>query len=165
MVLRLEGLNYKERLDKLGLFSLKRWRLRDDLIEACKIIRSVDKVYSKSLFPRVGEIKTRGHILSVYKFADNATVVGQISNNDESEYRKEIEGLVMWCSDNNLSLNASKIEELIIEFRILSWNSHIDATVKEAQRLFFLGQLRKFCMSIRTLTNFYNAPQKASCLG
>eukprot|EP00061_Rhincodon_typus_P015555 g43288.t1 len=38
----------------------------------------------------------------------------------------------------------------------LSWTSHVDATVKKAQqRPFFLRQLRKFGMSIRSLTNFY----------
>eukprot|EP00061_Rhincodon_typus_P007557 g29368.t1 len=38
----------------------------------------------------------------------------------------------------------------------LSWTSHIDATVKKAQQcLFFLRQIRKFGMYIRTLTNFY----------
>eukprot|EP00061_Rhincodon_typus_P007097 g28433.t1 len=38
----------------------------------------------------------------------------------------------------------------------LPWTSHIDATAKMAQqRLFFLRWLRKFGMSIRTLTNFY----------
>eukprot|EP00061_Rhincodon_typus_P003506 g20251.t1 len=38
----------------------------------------------------------------------------------------------------------------------LSWTSHVDATVKMTQqRLFFFRQLRKFGMSIRSLTNFY----------
>eukprot|EP00061_Rhincodon_typus_P018349 g47491.t1 len=38
----------------------------------------------------------------------------------------------------------------------LSWTSHLDATVKKAQqRLFFPRWLRKFGMSIRSLTNFY----------
>eukprot|EP00061_Rhincodon_typus_P015464 g43150.t1 len=38
----------------------------------------------------------------------------------------------------------------------VSWTSHIDATVKKAQlRLFFLRRLRKFSMSIRTLTSIY----------
>eukprot|EP00061_Rhincodon_typus_P005993 g26159.t1 len=49
---------------------------------------------------------------AIYKSANNTTVVGRISNNDVSEYRKEIEGLASW-------------------------------------------RLRKFGMSIRTLTNFY----------
>eukprot|EP00061_Rhincodon_typus_P011818 g37118.t1 len=38
----------------------------------------------------------------------------------------------------------------------LSWNSHMNATVKTAQQcLFFLKWLRKFGMSITSLTNFY----------
>eukprot|EP00061_Rhincodon_typus_P011810 g37099.t1 len=38
----------------------------------------------------------------------------------------------------------------------LSWTSLVDETIKRAQqRLFFLRRLRKFGMSIRSLTNFY----------
>ena len=38
----------------------------------------------------------------------------------------------------------------------LSWSLHADAIAKKAQqRLFFLRQLRKFGMSIESLTNFY----------
>eukprot|EP00061_Rhincodon_typus_P005620 g25365.t1 len=37
----------------------------------------------------------------------------------------------------------------------LSWTSCIDAMVKKAQQCLFFRQLRKFGMSIRTLTNFY----------
>eukprot|EP00061_Rhincodon_typus_P003632 g20560.t1 len=54
---------------------------------------------------------------SIYKFADNTIILGQVSNNDETEYRKETECLVSWCTDNNLSLNVSKTKELIIDFR------------------------------------------------
>eukprot|EP00061_Rhincodon_typus_P013202 g39427.t1 len=119
---------------------------------------------------------------AIYKFADNITIVGQISNNDESKYRREIEGLVTWCNENILSLNVSKTKELIIDFRkkggehatvyingvevervesvtclgVKPVLDFVDATVKKAQqRLFFLRQLRKFVMSIRSLTNFY----------
>eukprot|EP00061_Rhincodon_typus_P008430 g31026.t1 len=53
----------------------------------------------------------------IYKFADNTTVVGRISNNDESRYRREIQGLVTWCNENNLSLKGGKTKELIIDFR------------------------------------------------
>eukprot|EP00061_Rhincodon_typus_P009991 g33918.t1 len=96
-----------------------------------------------------------------YMFADNTTLVGRISNNDESEYRKEIDGLMTGCNENGLSLNVSKTKELIIDVRKkgehiyinraeiegvecikflgvmttdnLSWTSHVDATVKVAQ--------------------------------
>eukprot|EP00061_Rhincodon_typus_P006522 g27238.t1 len=38
----------------------------------------------------------------------------------------------------------------------MSWTSHINATDKKAQHcLFFLRQVRKFGMFIRSLTNFY----------
>eukprot|EP00061_Rhincodon_typus_P005596 g25297.t1 len=38
----------------------------------------------------------------------------------------------------------------------LSWTTHIDVKVKKAQRcFFFLRRLRKFGMSIRSLTNFH----------
>eukprot|EP00061_Rhincodon_typus_P012764 g38688.t1 len=37
----------------------------------------------------------------------------------------------------------------------LSWTSHVNMTVKKAQQRFFLRWLRKFGMSIRSLTNFY----------
>eukprot|EP00061_Rhincodon_typus_P010930 g35572.t1 len=54
---------------------------------------------------------------ATYKFADDTTAVGQISNNVESKYRREIEGLVMWCIENNLSLNVGKTKGLIIDLR------------------------------------------------
>eukprot|EP00061_Rhincodon_typus_P015824 g43724.t1 len=55
---------------------------------------------------------------AIYKFADdNTTIVGWITNNEESKYRREIQGLVTWYNENNLSLNISKTKELIIDFR------------------------------------------------
>ncbi len=37
------------------------------------------------------------------KFADDTTVVGLISNRDETNYRSEVSHLAGWCRDNNLS--------------------------------------------------------------
>lgn len=48
------------------------------------------------------------------KFADETNVVGQIMNNDATEYRKEIANLVTWSQDYNVSLNVSKMKELVI---------------------------------------------------
>eukprot|EP00061_Rhincodon_typus_P015797 g43684.t1 len=39
-----EGLGYKDTLDRLGLFSLKRRRLKDDLMEVYKIMRGIVKM-------------------------------------------------------------------------------------------------------------------------
>ncbi len=44
-------------------------------------------------------------------------VLGLINNNDEAAYLDEVERLTSWCQDNCLSLNVSKIKELIVDFR------------------------------------------------
>ncbi|KAI2646667.1 hypothetical protein H4Q32_027929 [Labeo rohita] len=53
----------------------------------------------------------------IIKFADDTTVVGLISNNDETHYREEVAQLVEWCGANNLSLNVSKTKEVVMDFR------------------------------------------------
>ena len=50
------------------------------------------------------------------KFADDTTVVGLISEGDESAYRNEVEQLTGWCRENNLVLNTTKTNELIVDF-------------------------------------------------
>uniref|UniRef100_A0A669DSV3 Reverse transcriptase domain-containing protein n=1 Tax=Oreochromis niloticus TaxID=8128 RepID=A0A669DSV3_ORENI len=55
--------------------------------------------------------------VKLIKFADDTTVIGLISDGDESAYRKEVERLVPWCSHNNLVLNAQKTVEIIVDFR------------------------------------------------
>jgi hypothetical protein len=39
------------------------------------------------------------------KFADDTTVVGLITNNDQTAYREEMRALGLWSQENNLSLN------------------------------------------------------------
>ncbi|XP_070299883.1 toll-like receptor 13 [Salvelinus sp. IW2-2015] len=41
---------------------------------------------------------------TIIKFADDTTVVGLITANDETAYREEIRDLAVWCQDNNLFL-------------------------------------------------------------
>eukprot|EP00061_Rhincodon_typus_P014226 g41126.t1 len=97
---------------------------------------------------------------AIDKFADNTTVVGWISNNEESKYRREIKGLVTWCNENILSVISAK---LIIDFRKKGGEHtpiYINGTeVDRAESIKFLRvtitndlQLRKFG---RSLTNFY----------
>ena len=52
---------------------------------------------------------------TIIKFADDTTVVGLITDNDETAYR-EVRELAVWCQDNN-SLNVIKTKELIVDYR------------------------------------------------
>ena len=61
---------------------------------------------------------------SIVKFADDTTVIGLISNNDETAYREEIQHLATWCTENNLLLNTTKTKELIVDFRKKSGGTH-----------------------------------------
>lgn len=51
------------------------------------------------------------------RFADDATVIRLIKNNNESAYREEVDRIVAWCTDNSLLLNTKKTKELIVNFR------------------------------------------------
>ena len=51
------------------------------------------------------------------KFADDTTLQGMITEDDESTYREEVDQFVSWCGKNHLELNVSKTKELIIDFR------------------------------------------------
>ncbi|KAK3547972.1 hypothetical protein QTP70_001642 [Hemibagrus guttatus] len=55
---------------------------------------------------------------------DNTTVVGRISNNDESTYREEIQSLSAWCAMNNLTLNARNTKEHIVDFQKSNSTKH-----------------------------------------
>jgi hypothetical protein len=54
---------------------------------------------------------------TIIKFADDTTVVGLITDNDETAYREEVRDLVVWCQNNNLSLNVIKTKEMIVDYR------------------------------------------------
>ncbi|KAK3569886.1 hypothetical protein QTP86_006751 [Hemibagrus guttatus] len=57
-------------------------------------------------------VHSSNHII---KFADDTTMVGLISKNDESAYKEKVRRLTAWCKDNNLSLNMEK--EMFVDFR------------------------------------------------
>ena len=50
MIPSLRNLSYKERLKRLGTFSLRCKRLRSDMIEMFKMIHGIDKVNLDKLF-------------------------------------------------------------------------------------------------------------------
>ncbi|XP_055499383.1 brain mitochondrial carrier protein 1 isoform X1 [Leucoraja erinacea] len=53
----------------------------------------------------------------IIKFADDTTVVGLISHDDDSAYREEVQQLINWCDINNLQLNVNKTKEITVDFR------------------------------------------------
>ena len=59
----------------------------------------------------------RHNFNTIIKFADDTTVVGLITDNDETAYREEVRDLAVWCQDNNLSLNVIKTMEMIVDYR------------------------------------------------
>ncbi len=80
----------------------------------------------------------------IIKFADETTVVGLISNNDETHYREEVAQLAEWCGANNLSLNVEKTKEVVLDFRRRNSIDHppltIDSsTVERVSSTKFLG--------------------------
>lgn len=80
----------------------------------------------------------------ILKFADDTTVLGLITNNDESAYREEVKSLTGWCQENNLSLNVSKTKEMIVDFRRQRADKHPpifinNAEVEQVSSFKFLG--------------------------
>ena len=53
----------------------------------------------------------------IMMFADDIIVLGLIGKNNERAYREEVEHLVAWCGDNNLTLNITKTKELMVYYR------------------------------------------------
>ncbi|KAK3559360.1 hypothetical protein QTP86_012769 [Hemibagrus guttatus] len=75
-------------------------------------------VLSPLLFSLYTNGCTSGHqSVKLLKFADDPTLIGLISDGNESAYRGEIDRLVSWCSTNNLELNSLKTVEMTVDFR------------------------------------------------
>ena len=85
---------------------------------------------------------------AIIKFADDATVVDLIS--DDNEWFRD---LAVLCQDNNLSLNVSKIKKLIVEYRKRRAEHvpiHFDGAVLE--------QVESFKFSVSTSLSNYHSP-------
>ncbi len=66
----------------------------------------------------------------IVKFADDTTVIGLITDNDETAYREEVSTLTKWCQENHLSLNIDKTKELVVDYRRQS-REHTPITIKK----------------------------------
>ncbi|KAI3354999.1 hypothetical protein L3Q82_004799 [Scortum barcoo] len=104
---------------------------------------------------------------TIIKFADDTTVIGLITGDDETAYREE-ELIVDFRRRQReehapLSINGTTVER-VSSFRFLgvhisedlTWTHHTDFITKSArQRLFFLRRLRRLNMDSRLLCRFY----------
>ncbi|KAK3510757.1 hypothetical protein QTP70_022468 [Hemibagrus guttatus] len=81
--------------------------------------------------------------VTLHKFADDTTVIGLISDVDESVYRQEVEQLAGWFSLNNLELNTLKTVEMVVDFRrnppALPPLTIMNSTVATVESFRFLG--------------------------
>ncbi|KAF7655017.1 hypothetical protein LDENG_00062100, partial [Lucifuga dentata] len=80
----------------------------------------------------------------IFKYADDTTILGLITDNNETAYREEVKALNSWCQDNNLSLNVSKTKEMIVDYRRQQGGGHLplyigDAEVERVGSFKFLG--------------------------
>jgi uncharacterized protein YneR len=78
---------------------------------------------------------------TISKFAGDTTVVGLITDDNETAYKEEVRDLAVWCQDNHLNINNTK--ELIVDYRkqrAEHFPIHTDgAEVKQVESFKFLG--------------------------
>ena len=76
-------------------------------------------------------------------FAADIAVIGLIMNDDESDYRNEIELLVNWSNDNNLVLNVDKTTKITVDSRKSRYSKDpmiiIGSAVKQVDTYKFVG--------------------------
>ena len=53
----------------------------------------------------------------IVKYADNALVLGLISDENENEYKDTLFFVSNWCNENFLYLNVTKTKEMVIDNR------------------------------------------------
>ncbi len=66
----------------------------------------------------------------IVKLANDTTVIGLITDNDETAYREEVSTLIKWCQVNHLSFNIDKTKELVVDFRRQS-TEHTPITINK----------------------------------
>ena len=78
--------------------------------QGCVLSPLLFSLYTNDCTSRDPSVKT-------IKYADDTTLIGLISNNNESAYRREVAHLESWCAVSNLELNVNKTVEMIVDFR------------------------------------------------
>ena len=98
---------------------------------------------------------------TIIKFADDTTVVGLITDNDETAYREEVRDLDEWCQNNNLCLNVTKTKEMIVDYRKRSTEHApilIDGAVVDQVESFNVKKARQNLIPRRRQTIWHGSP-------
>ena len=121
------------------------------------------------------------------KYADDTSLTGFITHEDETGYRDENTKFVNWCRDDHLVLNAQKTKEIVFDFRKnrkevepvngvdieivteykylgtyidshLNWNVNTQKLCSKAnQRIYFLRKLKLFNIDRDITMMFYQS--------
>ncbi|KAI4885078.1 hypothetical protein NFI96_008456 [Prochilodus magdalenae] len=76
---------------------------------------------------------TRHTSNTIFKFAYDTTILGLITDGDETAYRDEVSALSEWCYHNNLSLNISKTKEMTVDYRKLQRGGQSSLNINGAE--------------------------------
>lgn len=52
-------------------------------------------------------------------FTDDPAVIGLVTDDDETAYRKDVHNLTRWWQENNLTLNVDKTNELTVDYKTI----------------------------------------------
>ena len=99
------------KLHNLGLPASLCYWIGDFLTNRSQVVRIGDRTSSSLI------LKTGTHRVVCSVQPSTPSVVGLISDNDETHYREEIQHLTGWCSESHLLLNNSKTKEVIVDYR------------------------------------------------
>ena len=106
----LDFLLHRPQTVKIGNTTSKSLVLNSGAPQGCVLSPKIYSLYTSDCVSHVDSVK-------LIKFADDTTVEGLISGEDERTCRKEVEVLETWCLQNNLDLNVQKTKELVVDFR------------------------------------------------
>jgi hypothetical protein len=89
------------------------------------------------------ECSARHDSNAIIQFADDTTVVGLITDSNETACREEVRDLAVRCQYNNFSFNVIKTKEMIVDYKkkrtehapiLIDW-----AVVEQVESIKFLG--------------------------
>ncbi|TWW62331.1 hypothetical protein D4764_04G0009780 [Takifugu flavidus] len=145
-------------VDFSSAFNTIRPALLQDKLSQLSVPDSLCSVLSPLLFSLYTNCCTSSHqSVKLIKFADDTTLIGLISNGDETAYRRESQPLCPPLPSPITIADSFRFLGTTIT-RDLKWEPTISSLIKKAQqRMFFLRKLRKLKLPPRMLAQFYTA--------